>query len=133
MACFIFFGIDFFLAVPKVVPRVAREALFSRVGSRTCQDVDIGSELLDGKASDLCPVPVYRRFRIFLLRFQHKLRCVVARRYVDVLTGGYCFRLRIGGDRELSLISPDKVRRVLHAHRCLKFNALPRTLNCMIL
>lgn len=44
---------------------------------------------------------------------------------MDVLTGGYCFRLRIGGDRELSLIGQDKVRLVLDAHRYpLKGNAL---------
>lgn len=44
-----------------------------------------------------------------LLRFQHNLKCVVGRRSLDVLTGGFCFRLRIGGDRELSLLGHDKV------------------------
>eukprot|EP00903_Cladosiphon_okamuranus_P015535 g14342.t1 len=42
------------------------------------------------------------------LEKKHNLRCVVGRRSLDVLTGGYCFRLRIGGDRELSLIGQDK-------------------------
>eukprot|EP00752_Nemacystus_decipiens_P010134 g9031.t1 len=43
------------------------------------------------------------------LERKHKLRCVVGRRSLDVLTGGYCFRLRIGGDRELSLLGQDKI------------------------
>eukprot|EP00904_Undaria_pinnatifida_P007744 jgi/Undpi1/409/HiC_scaffold_1.g00405.m1 len=42
------------------------------------------------------------------LEKQYKLKCVVGRRYVDVITNGYCFRLRIGGDRELLLLGSDK-------------------------
>ncbi|CAM9687850.1 unnamed protein product, partial [Laminaria digitata] len=42
------------------------------------------------------------------LEKQYKLRCVVGRRFVDVITAGYCFRLRIGGDRELALLGNDK-------------------------
>ncbi|CAM9623587.1 unnamed protein product, partial [Discosporangium mesarthrocarpum] len=35
------------------------------------------------------------------LRKQHKLRCIVGRDCLDVVTGGYCFRLRVTGQREI--------------------------------
>lgn len=63
--------------------------------------------------------------------FQHNLKCVVGRRFLDVVTGGYCFRLRIGGDRELSLLGQDKVMRFDPcACRLLKcFSSCPRVLH----
>ncbi|CAB1097889.1 unnamed protein product [Ectocarpus sp. CCAP 1310/34] len=42
------------------------------------------------------------------LEKKYNLRCVVGRGLMDVLTAGYCFRLRIGGERELSLLGKDK-------------------------
>ncbi len=40
----------------------------------------------------------------------------MGRRSLDVLTGGFCFRLRIGGDRELSLLGTAKVGRSMRLH-----------------
>ncbi|CAN0520946.1 unnamed protein product [Ectocarpus sp. 12 AP-2014] len=45
------------------------------------------------------------------LEKKYNLRCVVGRGSMDVLTAGYCFRLRIGGEKELSLLGKDKVRK----------------------
>ncbi|CAM9342487.1 unnamed protein product, partial [Ectocarpus sp. 12 AP-2014] len=42
------------------------------------------------------------------LEKKYNLRCVVGRGSMDVLTAGYCFRLRIGGEKELSLLGKDK-------------------------
>lgn len=43
---------------------------------------------------------------------QYRLRSSVGKYFLDVLTAGFCFRLRLGGEKELACLTRQKVRKI---------------------